>query len=90
MLASVVTHFAKAQGDAGLQRARALFPRIFKWHKWWHDARTPDGVGVVCTVHPWETGRDNCPDWKIGLRNMQIDPELEPYQRKRYSTCQPY
>ena len=34
VLASVVTHFAKAQGDAGLQRAKALFPRIFKWHRW--------------------------------------------------------
>ena len=89
VLASVVTHFAKAQGDAGLQRARALFPRIFKWHRWWHDARTPDGVGVVCTVHPWETGRDNCPDWKIGLRNMQIDPDLEPYQRKDIQHANP-
>ena len=89
VLASVVTHFAKAQGDAGLQRARALFPRIFKWHRWWHDARTPDGVDVVCTVHPWETGRDNCPDWKIGLRNMQIDPDLEPYQRKDIQHANP-
>ena len=32
--------------------------------------RTPNGLEVVCTVHP-QTGRDNCPDWKIGLQNMQ-------------------
>ena len=89
VLASVVSQLAKAQGDAGLQRARALFPAMMKWHQWWHDARTPYGLDVVCTVHPWETGRDNCPDWKIGLQNMQTDPDLEPYQRKDIEHANP-
>ena len=89
VLASVVAHFARSQGEAGLQRAQALYPQIMKWHRWWHDARTPDGIDVVCTVHPWETGRDNCPDWKIGLRNMEIDPDLEPYQRKDIEHANP-
>lgn len=82
VLASVVAQLAKAHGQDGLKRAKVLFPSIMKWHRWWHECRTPDGVDVVCTVHPWETGRDNCPDWKIGLRNMHTDPDLEPYQRK--------
>ena len=47
------------------------------------------GLDVVCTVHPWETGRDNCPDWKIGLQNMQTDPDLEPYQRKDIQHANP-
>ena len=82
VLASVVAQLAKMHGQAGYARAKALFPKIMKWHQWWHDYRTPEGLDVVCTVHPWETGRDNCPDWKIGLRNMETDPDLEPYQRK--------
>ena len=60
-----------------MAHARKLFPAMMKWHQWWHECRTPDNADVVCTVHPWETGRDNCPDWKIGLGNMQTDPELE-------------
>ena len=89
VLASVVAHLAKKQGKSGMDRARALFPQILKWHQWWHECRTPDGVDVICTVHPWETGRDNCPDWKIGLGNMQIDPELESYQRKDIEHANP-
>ena len=89
VLASVVAHFAKSQGEEGMRRAKTLFPAMLKWHRWWHDARTPEGVDVVCTVHPWETGRDNCPDWKIGLRNMEIDPDLEPYQRKDIEHANP-
>ena len=89
VLASVVAQLAKAHGDSGLERARHLFPAIMKWHEWWHEYRTPDGMDVVCTVHPWETGRDNCPDWKIGLENMQTDPDLEPYQRKDIQHANP-
>jgi glycogen debranching enzyme len=89
VLASTVAHFVKAQGDNGLERAKALFPKMLEWHRWWHDYRTPEGVGVVCTVHPWETGRDNCPDWKIGLLNMEIDPNLEAYQRKDIEHADP-
>ena len=89
VLASIVAHFAKSQGEAGLARARPLFSKILKWHHWWHHYRTPENLGVVCTVHPWETGRDNCPDWKIGLQNMEIDPELEAYQRKDIEHADP-
>ena len=89
VLATVVANFAKEQGKEGLERARALFPRIMKWHRWWHECRTPDGLDVVCTVHPWETGRDNCPDWKIGLNLMKTDNDLEPYVRKDIEHANP-
>ena len=89
VLASVARQFAQAQGDIGLERARNLFGAMMQWHHWWHECRTPDGLDVVCTVHPWETGRDNCPDWKIGLQNMPTDPDLEPYQRKDIEHANP-
>lgn len=89
VLASVVLRFANEQGDAGLRHVEAMFDSILKWHRWWHNERTPDGCDVVCTVHPWETGRDNCPDWQIGLNNMQTDPELEPYKRKDIEHADP-
>ena len=89
VLASMVAHFVKSQGEAGLNRARPLFSKILKWHHWWHHYRTPENLNVVCTIHPWETGRDNCPDWKIGLQNMEIDPDLEVYQRKDIEHADP-
>jgi len=83
VLASVVRALVArdGDGDAGLARAAALFPKILDWHRWWHRARMVDACPVVCTVHPWETGRDNSPDWHIGLNALTVDAELEPYRR---------
>lgn len=81
VLASVARKLAAAQGEAGLARAGELFPKMLSWHRWWHRARTVDGCPVVCTVHPWESGRDNSPDWHIGLDALTVDPQLEPYRR---------
>jgi len=75
VLATVVRMLTK--GDTA--RQSEVFDALFNWHKWYHDARTAQGI--VATVHPWETGRDNCPEWNIGLDNMQIAPDLAPYTR---------
>lgn len=57
-----------ADPDAGEARLRALFPRMKAWHRWWRDWRCPEGV--ACVTHPWESGRDNCPDWDPGMANV--------------------
>lgn len=44
-------------------RAAALFPKLMAWHRWFAADRDPDRRGVVVAVHPWETGRDNSPEW---------------------------
>ncbi len=62
-----------------LARRAEVFDALYAWHKWWHEARTVDGI--VATVHPWETGRDNCPEWNIGLEAMKIATDLAPYTR---------
>jgi hypothetical protein len=49
--------------DAVRPRLRALFPKLLAWHRWFRDRRDPDRRGVVVAVHPWETGRDNSPEW---------------------------
>lgn len=45
------------------QRAQNLLPKLLAWHRWWHEIRDPDRSGLVTCVHPWESGRDNLPDW---------------------------
>lgn len=89
VLASIVLELVESGSDDDLHRAAALIDRILKWHQWYERERTPDNTSVVATVHPWETGRDNCPDWELGLSTMSIDPELEAYVRKDIEHANP-
>lgn len=87
VLASVVRWLVEEDGrdaDAG-----ALFDAMMSWHRWFHTERVPVGSDVLATTHPWETGRDNCPDWEPGLARMRVDPNLEPYQRMDTSHVDP-
>jgi hypothetical protein len=56
---------AAGEGDAFGPRLEALFPKLLAWHRWFRDYRDPDGRGVVIAMHPWETGRDNSPEWDL-------------------------
>jgi hypothetical protein len=56
---------AAGEADTYLPRLEALFPKLLAWHRWFHDYRDPDGRGVVVAMHPWETGRDNSPEWDV-------------------------
>ncbi len=51
---------------------RALYEAIDRWHRWWHRARDPEGRGVIAISHPWESGRDNLPDWDAPLSQMEV------------------
>lgn len=78
--------------QSALFRLGPLFDKIFASHHWWHTIRDPDASGLVTVVHPWETGRDNSPDWDAplsailptvdvsGLRkdNKIVDPSERP------------
>ncbi|MEM9438355.1 MAG: hypothetical protein AAGA15_15080, partial [Pseudomonadota bacterium] len=60
-------------------RARALFPKFMEWHRWFMEHRLRDGV--ICITHPWESGRDNCPDWDIGMAGVD-GSDIGPYERR--------
>lgn len=57
-----------ADRAAGQGRIAALYPKLLAWHRWWREHRCPSGVAAV--THPWESGRDNCPDWDPGMANV--------------------
>ncbi|QXQ06147.1 hypothetical protein KX816_18490 [Sphingosinicellaceae bacterium] len=44
-------------------RVEKLFDQLLAWHRWFAEVRDPEGRGVVVAMHPWETGRDNSPEW---------------------------
>jgi hypothetical protein len=62
---SILWNSAKMAGEEGVYRSRleTLFDQLMAWHRWFRDHRDPDQRGVVVAMHPWETGRDNSPEW---------------------------
>ncbi|PWR02458.1 hypothetical protein DKT77_11690 [Meridianimarinicoccus roseus] len=63
----------------GTERLRALYPKMLAWHRWWRESRMAHGI--TCVTHPWESGRDNCPDWDPGMVNVDTSG-IGPYQRR--------
>ena len=56
---------AVTAGDSRAFRPRVerIYDRLLAWHRWFADVRDPEHRGIVIAVHPWETGRDNSPEW---------------------------
>jgi hypothetical protein len=46
-------------------RVEALFDKLIAWHRWFAVNRDHEQCGVVVAMHPWETGRDNSPEWDV-------------------------
>lgn len=60
---------------------RDLIEPIERSHLFFREARDPAGVNLVAVVHPWESGRDNCPAWDVPLD--AVDPnEAPPFERR--------
>ncbi|MEQ8778080.1 MAG: hypothetical protein RIE06_00350 [Roseibium album] len=69
-------------------RAAALFPNLMAWHRWFLAYRDPEGEGLLAVIHPWESGRDNLPDWDDALRAVEVK-DIGPYERKDTSHVDP-
>ncbi len=65
----------------GEPRLRALFPQLLRWHRWLHTARDPDRLGIIAIAHPWESGRDNLPDWDLPMAQVDISGVGEYHRR---------
>jgi hypothetical protein len=79
--ATVVRALYERDPKAGARRLRTLFPRLIRWHRWFHTMRVISGGTAIAVTHPWESGRDNSPDWDAALAN--VDPSgIAPYTRK--------
>ena len=62
---------------ASRDRARILLPKLAAWHRWFRRVRDPLGNGLVLTLHPWETGRDNSPEWDAAMNAITPRPDVE-------------
>ena len=82
VLASVILRMVRMGTAYDSRKARELFPRLMAYHRWFCTARDPQGTGVVGIIHPWESGRDNCPDWDIGMNGIAVPDNLMSYNRR--------
>jgi len=77
----VAATFVRAlwEKDPGRPEAATYFDQLVAWHRWFMAWRLEEGA--VCVAHPWESGRDNAPDWDGAL--AAIDPiGVQPYTRR--------
>lgn len=90
-VAAILTRLIWEQDpEASSVHLKGLYPKLLAWHRWWHDMRCTHGPAAI--THPWESGRDNCPDWDIGMAGVDgsnagdyvrrdtghVDPSMRP------------
>jgi|HubBroStandDraft_5_1064220.scaffolds.fasta_scaffold04842_2 hypothetical protein len=71
------------RGDPARFRPRLerLFPQLLAWHRWFEHVRDPFGQGLALVVHPWESGRDNSPEWE-GPAQLVDTSRVGAYERR--------
>ncbi len=72
---------------SGRSRVEKLFPRLLRWHRWFWRHRNEDGLIVV--NHPWESGRDNAPEWDEAMANVDTSG-VGTYSRNDTSHVDPH
>ncbi len=48
-----------------------IYPKLLSYHRFLHEGRDLIGDGLICILHPWESGLDNSPRWDKILQNIQ-------------------
>ncbi|MDF0603464.1 hypothetical protein P1J78_22290 [Psychromarinibacter sp. C21-152] len=84
-IAATVVRWLVGRHPGGEPRARQLFGPLMDWHRWFMTWRNEGGAIVV--THPWETGRDNCPDWDRPFAAIEPDG-ITSYHRRDTSEVQ--
>ena len=64
-----------------LNFVREVYSRLLAWQRWLHTARDPDGTGLPCLIHPWESGMDNSPLWADALDRI-TPTDLPAFKRR--------
>ncbi|WP_312736441.1 MGH1-like glycoside hydrolase domain-containing protein [Brevundimonas sp.] len=79
--ATVVRDLWMQGGEQVRDRMAALFPKLMAWTRWFRTHRDFEGRGLVVALHPWETGRDNSPEWDEPGAAIDTS-DVAPYQRR--------
>ncbi|MEM9173161.1 MAG: hypothetical protein AAGA84_10690, partial [Pseudomonadota bacterium] len=63
--------WTRSQDPAIRERIAAMVPALIRWHQWLHHFRVAEGAVLV--THPWESGRDNSPDWDAAAKVIDTE-----------------
>ena len=77
--ATMARRVLEADPESGRARLAGIYPRLLAWHRSFMAHRVVEGA--ACVTHPWESGRDNCPDWDVGLASVD-GSGVGPYERR--------
>ncbi|MEO1102181.1 MAG: hypothetical protein AAFW98_00375 [Pseudomonadota bacterium] len=69
------------RGHLSGARLEKILEAAARWHAWFMTARRDRETGAIAVVHPWESGRDNMPDWDDALEVVPAD-HVKPFQRR--------
>jgi len=70
-----------SESEQEKERAAALFPKLSAWHDWFEKYRDFLNKGLVVSVHPWESGRDNSAEWDAPSAAVETSM-VTPYERR--------
>jgi len=52
------------------------FNKLMKFHEWFVKNRDPYNKGLLSIIHPWESGRDNSPEWDDIINAINVDNSI--------------
>ena len=81
--------WSETEDESIRERLAALFPKLLAWHRWFHSCRVPEDVGAAVVIHPWESGRDNSPEWDSPATAIDVSG-IEPYTRRDLQHADPH
>ncbi|MFK4246939.1 MGH1-like glycoside hydrolase domain-containing protein [Micromonospora chokoriensis] len=74
--------YQRAPEAAGLAALRQLYPALVAQQRYLADRRDVAGDGLVCIVHPWESGLDNSPAWDAPMAAVPAEAAvMRAYRR---------
>ncbi|GAB5376919.1 MAG: trehalase family glycosidase [Acuticoccus sp.] len=78
---AIATARLAAAGHLAGDRLANLLATANLWHAWFQRARRDPETGAVGVIHPWESGRDNMPDWDGALDAVDAS-NVRPFKRR--------
>jgi hypothetical protein len=81
VFAIALNFIAARAGREHRVRIRRLIEVAAAYHAWFAKARDPGKTGLVGTLHNWETGRDNSPEWDEPFARVPDTPKTPIHRR---------
>ena len=75
VLATIIW-FMTVLGLSNKELLNDYFDKLMDYHNWFVKNRDPYNKGLLSIVHPWESGRDNSPDWDDALKAIPVRNDL--------------